>query len=142
MIALRNQCQRHSLNLRLPCRFCNGYSQPGTNIDIAARDLGRAKEGVPAVASSTDNFHGVAATVRFGGVKRDRASLVAIWSICCPGCLVPTTFKIIRDLGERQREQRESCKAECSEHDRVWVDCRGTGGGAIPGDVEVSSVLI
>lgn len=91
--------------------YSDRYSQPCANIDITTGNLGGSEENVSTVATGADNFHGVAATVCFGCVERDCASLVAVRSISGPSRLVPATFKVVRDLGECRREQRESRKA-------------------------------
>jgi hypothetical protein len=92
---------------------CYGeYSQPSANVDIAAGDFCRSEEGVAAVASGTDDFHGVAAAVCFGGVERDGATLLAVWSVSRPCRLVPAAFEIVGYLRECHREQRERKSSE------------------------------
>lgn len=96
------------------------YSQPSANIDITARDLGSSKKGMTAVTSGASNLDGVATAVRFGGVERYDAALVAVGSVRRPSRLVPAALEIVGDLCQRQWKQRESGEAKKAEHDGGW----------------------
>lgn len=81
----------------------NKYSQPSADVDITAWDLGGSEEGMAAVTSGTCNLDRVTATVRFGGVQRYNAALVAVGSVRRPSCLIPAAFEVVGDLSQRQR---------------------------------------
>ena len=96
------------------------YLQPGADVDITARDFGSSEEGMTTVPSSACNLDRIAATVRFGGIERYYATLVAVGSVSRPSCLVPAAFEVVGDLSQRQRKQGESGEAERAEHDHKW----------------------
>ena len=69
-----------------------------------------------AVASSAINTDRVLAGVRSRGVKGDLSTLVAVWRIRCPRCLIPAVLEALRDLsnGEGRKSQRK--KSGLAEH--------------------------
>ena len=87
------------------------------NINIAAGgNLCRAKENVPAVATRAANFYRVLSAVSCGAVKGHRAALVAVGRVDWPCGLVPSAFKVVADLGEREREGSKREKSSLVEH--------------------------
>lgn len=78
------------------------YLHPDSNVYIAVWDLGGAKEDVSAKAiRATNDFHGLGATMGYGGVEANGPPLVATWGVGGPCSLVPAFLKIVRDLRER-----------------------------------------
>ena len=93
------------------------YLHPHSNVHVAAWDFRRSEKGVAAVASSAGDFDRVASAVRFRCVERDCTALVAVRSVGCPSCLVPAAFEVVRYLGEREGQQRQSRESKFAEHD-------------------------
>jgi hypothetical protein len=85
-----------------------------------------------AVTSGAGNFNRVATAVRFGGIERYSAALVAVGSVSRPSCLVPAAFEVVGDLSERQRKQGECGEAKRAEHDGGWkMDRSGERSGSV-----------
>jgi hypothetical protein len=93
------------------------YLHPHSNVHIAAWDFRRSEKGVATVTSSAGDFDRVASAVRFRCVERDCTALVAVRSVGCPSCLVPAAFEVVRYLGEREGQQRQSRESKFAEHD-------------------------
>jgi hypothetical protein len=93
------------------------YLHPYPDINIAAWDFRRSKESMSAIPSSAGYFDRVASAVRFRRIERDCSALVTVGSVGRPGRLVPAAFEVVRYLGERKWQQRQSCESNLAEHD-------------------------
>lgn len=82
--------------------------QVSPDIKIAAGDLVCAKEDMPAVTTSAINPERVFPAVGGRAIEGHLAALVAVGRIDGPCCLVPSALEIVRHLGGREREDRDS----------------------------------
>ena len=69
-----------------------------------------------AVASSAINTDRVLAGVRSRGVESDLSTLVAVWRIRCPSCLVPAVLEALRDLGNGKGRKGKREKSGLTKH--------------------------
>jgi hypothetical protein len=93
------------------------YLQPGPDIDIAAGNGVGSEEHVATVTTCTNDLDRVATTMGSAGVKAHTTALATIDRVGWPCCLVPTAFKVLRDLSEGEGKKGKGEKNRCAEHD-------------------------